>query len=95
MALAIPHAARHGLHDLRPSGGCGREEDRARVTIVRVAYYSSSLWKPGETLADPHTLALPADLGRPPYAIVVLGLYDNAAGLQLLGEPQPIGTLSR
>ena len=57
-------------------------------------FYPTSLWKPGETLADQHTLALPAALGQPPYTIVV-GLYDSAAGLQLLGEPQPIGTLSR
>ena len=57
-------------------------------------FYPTSLWKPGETLADRHTLTVPTTLGRLPYTIVV-GLYDSAAGLQLLGEPQPIGTLSR
>ena len=57
-------------------------------------FYPTSLWKPGETLVDRHTLAVPTTLGRLPYTIVV-GLYDSAAGLQLLGEPQPIGTLSR
>ena len=54
------------------------------------AYYPTSLWKPGETLIDKHTLALPADLGPAPYTIVV-GLYDNAADFQHLGEPQQIG----
>jgi len=53
-------------------------------------YYPTSLWKPGETLIDKHTLALPADLGPAPYTIVV-GLYDNAADFQHLGEPQQIG----
>jgi hypothetical protein len=55
-------------------------------------YYPTSLWKPGETLIDEHTLALPADLGPAPYAIVI-GLYDNAADFQRLGEPQQIGTV--
>ena len=50
-------------------------------------YYPTSLWKPGETLADVHSLTLPAALGRAPYTIVV-GLYDSAAGLHHLGEPQ-------
>jgi len=54
------------------------------------AYYPTSLWKPGETLIDKHTLALPADLGPAPYTIVV-GLYDNAADYQHLGEPQQVG----
>jgi hypothetical protein len=54
------------------------------------AYYPTSLWKPGETLIDKHTLALPADLGPAPYTIVV-GLYDNAADFQHLGEPQHVG----
>ena len=53
-------------------------------------YYPTSLWKPGETLIDKHTLALPADLGPAPYKIVV-GLYDSAADLQHLGEPQQVG----
>jgi hypothetical protein len=55
------------------------------------AYYPTSLWKPGETLVDRHTLALPADLGPGPYTIVV-GLYD--AALQHLGEPQEVGVVS-
>jgi hypothetical protein len=53
-------------------------------------HYPTSLWKPGEMLVDKHTLTLPAALGRPPYAIVV-GLYDSAAGLRHLGEPQQVG----
>jgi hypothetical protein len=57
------------------------------------AYYPTSLWKPGETLIDKHTLALPADLGPGPYTIVV-GLYDNTADFQHLGEPQTIGTMA-
>ena len=56
-------------------------------------YYPTSLWKPGETLADRHTLALPADLGPAPYTIVV-GLYDNAADFQHLGEPQTVGAMA-
>jgi len=54
------------------------------------AYYPTSLWKPGETLIDKHTLALPADLGPAPYTIVV-GLYDNTADFKHLGEPKQIG----
>jgi hypothetical protein len=57
------------------------------------AYYPISLWKPGETLVDRHTLALPADLGPAPYTIVV-GLYDSAADFQHLGEPQQVGVVS-
>lgn len=53
-------------------------------------YYPTSLWKPGETLVDRHTLALPTALGRPPYSIVV-GLYDHSGELQHLGEPQTVG----
>ena len=45
-------------------------------------YYPTSLWKPGETLLDKHTLALPADLGPAPYAIIV-GMYNSAAGMHL------------
>ncbi len=56
------------------------------------AYYPTSLWKPGEMLVDRHTLALPADLGQAPYTILV-GLYDSAAGMQHLGEPQQIGVV--
>jgi hypothetical protein len=56
-------------------------------------YYPTSLWKPGETLVDRHTLALPADLGPAPYTIVV-GLYDNAADFQHLGEPQTVGAIA-
>jgi hypothetical protein len=58
------------------------------------AYYPTSLWKPGETLVDRHTLTLPADLGPAPYSIVV-GLYDNANGVQHLGEPQQAGNLGQ
>ena len=57
------------------------------------AYYPTSLWKSGETLVDRHTLTLPADLGPAPYTIIV-GLYDRAAGMQHLGEPQQIGVVS-
>lgn len=53
-------------------------------------YYPTSLWKRGEVLIDRHMLALPADLGPGPYSIVV-GLYDRAADIQHLGEPQVIG----
>jgi len=52
--------------------------------------YPTSLWKPGETLIDKHTLTLPANSG--PYTIVV-GLYD--AAMQLLGEPQQVGVVGR
>jgi len=53
-------------------------------------YYPTSLWKPGETLVDSHTLVLPATLGRPPYVIVV-GLYDSAADMRHLGGPTDVG----
>ena len=55
-------------------------------------YYPTSLWKPGETLGDSHTMRLPADLGAGPYTLVV-GLYD--AAMQRLGEAQPIGAVGR
>jgi hypothetical protein len=54
------------------------------------AYYPTSLWKPDEVLADRHMLTLPSSLGHPPYAIVV-GLYDSAADMRPLGEPQQVG----
>jgi hypothetical protein len=57
-------------------------------------YYPTSLWKPGETLADTHTLSLAADLGRPPYTLLV-GLYTGGTELHHLGEPQPIGEIER
>ncbi|MCX6031428.1 MAG: DUF2723 domain-containing protein [Chloroflexi bacterium] len=57
-------------------------------------YYPTSLWKPGETLADTHTLSLPAALGRPPYTILV-GLYTGTTDLRHLGEPQRIGEIGR
>lgn len=53
-------------------------------------YYPTTLWKPGEILADTHRLTLPADLGSRPYRLLV-GLYTNAPDLRLLGEPQTIG----
>ncbi len=56
------------------------------------AYYPTSLWKPGETLADTHTLSLAADLGRPPYTLLV-GLYTGTAEIRHLGEPQTIGEI--
>ena len=57
-------------------------------------YYPTSLWKPGETLADTHTLTLAADLGRPPYTLLV-GLYTGEAELRHLGAPQRIGEVGR
>jgi hypothetical protein len=56
-------------------------------------YYPTSLWKPGETLIDRHTLKLPADLGPGSYTLMV-GLYDGAADFQHLGEPQAIGVVT-
>ena len=55
-------------------------------------YYPTSLWKPGETLIDKHTLALPADLGPGPYTLIV-GLYDNTAEMRGLGETQEVGVV--
>jgi hypothetical protein len=57
-------------------------------------YYPTSLWKPGETLADTHTLSLAADLGRPPYTLLV-GLYTGTTDLRHLGEPQRVGVIER
>ena len=57
-------------------------------------YYPTSLWKPGETLADTHTLILAADLGRPPYTLLV-GLYTAETALRHLGSPQRIGEIGR
>jgi hypothetical protein len=53
-------------------------------------FYPTSLWKPGETLIDKHTLTLPANSGP---NMIVVGLYD--AAMQLLGEPQQVGVVGR
>jgi hypothetical protein len=42
------------------------------------AYYPTSLWKPGETLLDRRTIALPAD-AQP--ATLLLGFYDDSQTL--------------
>jgi len=55
-------------------------------------YYPTSLWKPGETLSDTHTLSLAPDLGRPPYALEV-GLYTGDKELRHLGQPQRVGMI--
>jgi hypothetical protein len=57
-------------------------------------YYPTSLWKPGEMLADRHVLNLPADLGKPPYTILV-GLYTGTTDLHHLGQPQVVGAIGR
>ncbi len=57
-------------------------------------YYPTSLWKPGETLADTHRLALATDLGRPPHTILI-GLYTGGPPLKHLGTPQRIGKIAR
>lgn len=72
--LVNADGAKIGQSDHRPGG----------------VYYPSSLWKPGETLVDAHTLTVAADMGRGPYTIVV-GMYDAAAGMRGLGEPAEIG----
>ena len=56
-------------------------------------YYPTSLWKPGETLSDTHTLTLAPDLGRPPYALEV-GLYTGDEELRHLGQPQRVGMIA-
>jgi hypothetical protein len=55
-------------------------------------YYPTSLWRPGETLADVHVLNLASNLGRPPYTILV-GLYTAAPDLRHLGKPQRVGEI--
>jgi hypothetical protein len=50
-------------------------------------YYPTSLWRPGDTLRDVHTVTLTADLGAPPYAIET-GLYTGEPELQHLGRPE-------
>lgn len=57
-------------------------------------YYGATHWKPAETLTDAHTLYLAADLGRPPYTLLV-GLYTDGAALRHLGTPQRIGEFGR
>lgn len=57
-------------------------------------YYGATHWKPCETLTDAHTLSLAADLGRPPYTLLV-GLYTNGDALRHLGTPQRIGEFGR
>ncbi len=42
-------------------------------------YYPTSLWQPGETLRDRHTLALPAGAPPGPYQLLV-GMYQLANG---------------
>jgi hypothetical protein len=57
-------------------------------------YYPSHLWKPGETLADAHTLQLSPNPGAGPYRIVA-GLYARGPDGELvhLGQPTEIGML--
>jgi len=42
-------------------------------------YYPTSLWRPGETLRDRHTLVLPADAPSGPYRLLV-GMYRLVGG---------------
>jgi hypothetical protein len=42
-------------------------------------YYPTSLWQPGETLRDRHTLVLPADAPSGPYRLLV-GMYRLVGG---------------
>ena len=56
-------------------------------------FYPSSLWAPGERLADRHAISLPAELGPGPYRLVA-GLYIYPGEpLRHLGEPQTIGEM--
>jgi hypothetical protein len=56
-------------------------------------FYPSSLWAPGERLADRHAISLPAELGPGPYRLVA-GLYIYPGEpLRHLGEPQLIGEI--
>ncbi len=56
-------------------------------------FYPSSLWAPGEGLADRHIISLPAELGPGPYRLVA-GLYIYPSEpLRHLGEPQTIGEI--
>ncbi len=47
-----------------------------------VGHESTSQWQPGEGIADPHPITLPADLAPGPYAVWV-GLYEWASGVRL------------
>ena len=49
-------------------------------------YYPSSLWQPGETLRDQHTLNLPADVPPGSYELLV-GVYRQTPS----GEIRPLG----
>jgi len=58
------------------------------------AFYPSSLWAPGERLADRHTISLGDRLGPGPYRLVA-GLYVQSGDvLRHLGDPQTIGEIS-
>jgi hypothetical protein len=57
----------------------------------------TTTWRPGEVIADPHTLSLPEDLAAGTYRLYV-GLYDpNAGGVRLpvtfQGQSIPDGRL--
>ena len=57
-------------------------------------FHPSSLWEPGERLADRHAISLGARLGPGPYRLVA-GLYGQSGDvLHHLGEPQTIGEIS-
>jgi hypothetical protein len=55
-------------------------------------YYPTSLWRPGEVLADVHQIELKSP-GRAPYSVIA-GLYTMNPELQHLGSPHPIGHLA-
>ena len=50
--------------------------------------YPTSLWDPGEIIADEITLTLPPELPPGEYSLVV-GLYDFNTGLRLAAPGQP------
>lgn len=53
-------------------------------------FHPSSLWSPGERLADKHVIPLGTELGSGPYRLVA-GLYiQSGDALRHLGEPQTI-----
>ena len=72
------------VHLLNPSGELVWQEDGAAAHGTRPTYS----WAAGETVADPHTIAIPPDLPAGDYMLTT-GLYDWRTG-ELVGGQEPL-----
>jgi len=76
-----------GVYLLDSAGRLSAQQDSFAVA----GFYSTTVWKPGETIVDNHGLTLPADLSPGAYTLAV-ALYDwqTGARLPLAGPSGPV-----